>query len=109
VWLVNTGWSGGPFGVGKRMRIAHTRAMVTAALDGTLSMAPTTPDPIFKVLVPERCPGVPAEVLQPRTTWPDHWAYDTQANELARKFANNFKQFENKVDPAISAAGPQPV
>ncbi len=109
VWLVNTGWSGGPYGVGKRMRISHTRAMVTAALDGSLSMVPTVSDPVFKVLVPERCPGVPADVLQPRSTWPDHWAYDTQANDLARKFFENFKQFEKNVDPAIAAAGPQPV
>src|SRR3712207_4334134 len=71
VWLVNTGWTGGPYGVGRRMPIAHTRAMVNAALDGRLADVPLTPDPIFGVGVPARCPGVPDDLLQPRTTWRD--------------------------------------
>jgi phosphoenolpyruvate carboxykinase (ATP) len=107
VWLVNTGWSGGPYGVGQRMKIAHTRAMVTAALEGSLAMAPTTPDPIFGVHVPERIHGVPNDVLKPRNTWADKDAYDCKARELAHKFIENFKQFESKVDPAITAAGPR--
>ena len=106
VWLVNTGWSGGPYGVGHRMKIAHTRAMVTAALDGTLGAVAMRPDPVFGVYVPEYCPGVPSEVLQPRDTWADKEAYDVKARELAAKFAENFKQFHAKVSPAIAAAGP---
>ncbi len=106
VWLVNTGWSGGPFGVGKRMSIAHTRAMVHAALNGDLDTVPTTPDPIFGIGVPSQVPGVPDEVLQPRNTWTDPQAYDRQARDLARRFTENFKQFENDVTPEVSAAGP---
>ncbi len=107
VWLVNTGWSGGPYGVGQRMKIAHTRAMVTAALDGSLATISTTPDPVFGVLVPDHCPGVPTEVLQPRNTWPDPAAYDAKAADLAAKFKANFKQFEAQVGPEIVAAGPR--
>lgn len=107
VWLVNTGWSGGPYGVGKRMSIAHTRAMVRAALNGELDDVPTTPDPIFGVGVPAQVPGVPDEVLNPRNTWGDPEAYDRQARDLARRFTENFKQFEKDVTPEISAAGPK--
>lgn len=107
VWLVNTGWSGGPYGVGHRIKIAHTRAMVTAALEGTLVTVPTRPDPIFGVHVPEHCPGVPHEVLQPRSTWSDKAAYDAMARDLGHKFIQNFKQFEASVDAAITAAGPK--
>lgn len=107
VWLVNTGWSGGPYGVGKRMSIAHTRAMVHAALNGDLDNVPTTPDPIFGVGVPASVPGVPSEVLQPRNTWADPKAYDTQAQDLARRFTENFKQFEQDVTPEVRAAGPR--
>ncbi len=105
VWLVNTGWSGGPYGVGRRMRIAHTRAMVTAALEGHLATVPTAPDPIFGLQTPISCPNVPEEVLTPRRTWADVAAYDDKAKELARKFVENFKQF--KVDLQVVAAGPQ--
>jgi phosphoenolpyruvate carboxykinase (ATP) len=107
VWLVNTGWSGGPYGVGQRMRIGHTRAMVTAALEGVLEDIPTTPDPVFGVNIPKRCPGVPDSVLQPRNTWTDKDAYDRMAHELAAKFVENFKQFN--VDEKIVAAGPRVV
>jgi phosphoenolpyruvate carboxykinase (ATP) len=106
VWLVNTGWSGGPYGTGKRMSIAHTRTMVHAALNGDLDTVPTTPDPIFRVSVPARVPGVPDEVLRPRNTWADPQAYDRQARDLARRFTENFKQFEKDVTPEVSAAGP---
>jgi phosphoenolpyruvate carboxykinase (ATP) len=107
VWLVNTGWSGGPFGVGQRIKIAHTRAMVTAILDGRLRDVPTEPDPMFRVHVPTACPGVPPEVLKPRDTWPDKAAYDSMARELAKRFNENFKQFAGAVSPEVGAAGPQ--
>jgi phosphoenolpyruvate carboxykinase (ATP) len=106
VWLVNTGWSGGPPGVGQRMKIAHTRAMVRAVLNGSLRDVPTEPDPIFGVHVPVACPGVPPEVLKPRNTWADKEAYDRQARELARRMVENFKQFASVVDPKVAAAGP---
>jgi phosphoenolpyruvate carboxykinase (ATP) len=107
VWLVNTGWSGGPVGTGQRMAIAYTRAMVTAALDGSLREVPTEPDPIFGIHVPVACPGVPPELLQPRNTWPDKDAYDTKARDLAQRFNANFQQFASGVDPDVLAAGPK--
>ena len=105
-WLVNTGWSGGPFGVGHRMKIAHTRAMIHAALNGKLARVPAQPDPVFRVLVPQSCDGVPSEVLQPRATWPDPVAYDRAASELAGRFEENFKRFAPIVDPQVREAGP---
>ena len=87
VWLVNTGWTGGPYGVGKRMSIAHTRALLTAALDGKLAGVEFKPDPVFGIEVPTSCPGVPAGVLTPRGTWPDPAGYDKQAAKLAGMFA----------------------
>ena len=107
VWLVNTGWSGGPYGVGQRIPIAHTRAMVQAALSGALDTVPTTPDPNFGVAVPSRCPNVPTEVLNPRHTWADHAAYDVQARKLAGMFTENFKAFVDQVPPAVRVAGPR--
>jgi phosphoenolpyruvate carboxykinase (ATP) len=107
VWLVNTGWTGGPVGTGQRMPIPYTRAMVTATLDGSLRDVATEPDPIFGVHIPVACPGVPPELLQPRNTWPDKSAYAAKARELARQFTENFKQFANTVDPEVVAAGPQ--
>jgi phosphoenolpyruvate carboxykinase (ATP) len=107
VWLVNTGWSGGPFGVGSRMKLAYTRAMVRAVLDGSLSGVATTPDPVFGIHVPETCPDVPNEVLQPRKTWEDKGAYDEQARKLAGMFAENFQQFEEHVGEEVKAAGPK--
>ena len=109
VWLVNTGWTGGPAGVGKRMSIAYTRAMVAAALDGSLAAVPTVSDPIFGVGVPTTCPGVPPAVLQPRNTWADPAAYDAKARELAERFHENFAQFADIVGPEIAAAGPRAV
>jgi phosphoenolpyruvate carboxykinase (ATP) len=106
VWLVNTGWSGGPYGVGQRMKIAYTRAMVNAALDGALADVPTRPDPVFGVTVPTACPDVPNEVLDPRQTWDDPVAYDTQARKLAGMFNENFKTFADQVSPEVRAAGP---
>jgi phosphoenolpyruvate carboxykinase (ATP) len=106
VYLVNTGWSGGPYGVGSRMKLAYTRAMVTAALNGSLDAATYTPDPIFGVLVPDSCPGVPAEVLNPRNTWADKDAYDRAARDLAAKFQQNFTKFTG-VPEAVRQAGPK--
>ena len=104
-WLINTGWSGGAFGVGERMKIAHTRAMVRAALDGRLSAIETRPDPIFGLHVPTACPDVPPQVLDPRSTWADKEAYDSTARELASRFEKNFKQFEDAVTPEVRKAG----
>jgi phosphoenolpyruvate carboxykinase (ATP) len=106
VWLVNTGWTGGPYGTGRRMPIAHTRAMVHALLDGALDEVAFAPDPHFGVLVPEACPGVPPDVLQPRNTWADYAAYDDKAHELAARFHENFQQFAGAVRPEIAAAAP---
>lgn len=92
-WLVNTGWSGGPYGVGSRMKIAHTRAMVRAAIDGTLGNLPTVTDPVFGLRLPTSCPDVPSEVLNPRNTWKNTADYDAKAKELAEKFRTNYEQF----------------
>jgi phosphoenolpyruvate carboxykinase (ATP) len=107
VWLVNTGWSGGPYGVGKRMKIAYTRAMINAALSGALASVPYEVDAIFNLAVPTSVPGVPSEILNPRGTWPRAADYDVQARKLARMFADNFKAFETSVGPAVKAAGPK--
>lgn len=106
VFLVNTGWTGGEYGVGKRMDLNHTRAMVQAALEGELANVETTTDPIFGLHVPIECPGVPDSVLQPKKTWEDGEAYDRKANELAHKFKENFKQFKD-VPAEIEKGGPQ--
>ncbi len=106
VWLVNTGWTGGPYGVGTRMKIAHTRAMINAALSGALDHVGYDRDPIFNLDVPSSCPGVPPEVLKPRNTWKDPAAYDAQAKKLAQMFVDNFKTFEATASPAVKAAGP---
>lgn len=105
VYLVNTGWSGGAYGIGKRVSIKHTRAMVSAALSGALDAVKYTSHPVFQVLVPEEVPGVPTEILNPRNAWDDAEAYDQQAQELARQFVENFKQF-GSVRPEILEAGP---
>ena len=104
VWLVNTGWSGGGFGGGERMESKHTRAMVNAALDGRLAEESFTADENFGVLVPDACPDVPDEVLNPRNTWKDKDAYDAQAKDLRRLFEENFQQFESAVDDKVKAA-----
>jgi phosphoenolpyruvate carboxykinase (ATP) len=106
-WLVNTGWTGGPYGTGERMNIDHTRSMVRAALDGRLDDVPTRTDRIFGVEVPTSCPDVPASFLEPRGTWPDPAGYDRQAATLATMFAENFAAFEDGADPEIRAAGPR--
>jgi phosphoenolpyruvate carboxykinase (ATP) len=106
VWLLNTGWSGGPYGVGKRMKLDYTRAMVRAMLAGQLDGVATKTDPVFGLHVPTAVPGVPAEVLDPRNTWPDKAEYDAQAQKLAGMFRKNFEQFGHESDE-IKAAGPK--
>ena len=98
-WLLNTGWSGGPYGVGKRMRISLTRRLLRAALDGELEGVAFTPDPVFKVLVPDSCPDVADELLKPRSTWSDGAAYDAQARLLAERFAENFARYRPRCPP----------
>ncbi|MDJ0845047.1 phosphoenolpyruvate carboxykinase (ATP) [Crocosphaera sp.] len=105
VFLINTGWSGGPHGVGHRIAIKHTRAMVTAALNGQLDQVKYHPHPIFKVWVPEKVTGVPHRILDPQNTWDDAEAYQQQALELAHRFQSNFQQFHD-VPAEIMAAGP---
>jgi phosphoenolpyruvate carboxykinase (ATP) len=106
VWLVNTGWTGGPYGIGRRMTIAYTRAMIAAALTGALDTVRYQQHPIFNVEMPTTCPGVPDAVLDPRSTWTDATQYDTQARALARMFVENFKTFEADVADAVKKAGP---
>jgi len=106
VWLVNTGWTGGPFGEGHRMEIKYTRAMVNAALEGKLDSVEFKQEPIFGLSIPAEVPGVPSEVLNPRVTWKDKAAYDKMAIELAKKFHENFKNFKADSDETIRNAGP---
>ncbi|MGH7587060.1 MAG: phosphoenolpyruvate carboxykinase (ATP) [Gemmatimonadota bacterium] len=106
VYLVNTGWTGGPYGVGRRMNLGHTRAMVSAALNGELENAHFTAHPVFGIEVPDRCPAVPDEVLDPRSTWDEPDAYDAKARELAGRFEENFVKFDG-VPEQIAAAGPE--
>jgi phosphoenolpyruvate carboxykinase (ATP) len=106
VWLVNTGWTGGAFGFGKRMKISHTRAMISAALSGALDHVGYQRHPIFNLEMPTSCLDVPVEVLDPRSTWADKAAYDAQARKLAAMFIENFKTFEGDVDAAVKKAGP---
>ena len=107
-WLVNTGWSGGAYGVGKRMSIAHTRAMVNAALEGKLSDVAFESEPFFGLEIPATVPGVPNDVLNPRNAWNDKAAYDTTARRLAGLFADNFKQFESQASEGVRQAAIRP-
>jgi phosphoenolpyruvate carboxykinase (ATP) len=106
VWLVNTGWTGGSYGVGHRMDIGHTRNMVRAALGGELRDVATVVDPIFRVAIPTEVPGVPSDVLTPRKTWPDEDAYDAAARKIAHMFHENFEAYADGVSPAVRDAGP---
>lgn len=105
-WLINTGWTGGPHGVGRRMDIAHTRTMLNLALDGKLDDVSYQEHPVFRVQVPQQCPGVPGEVLNPEQTWGDRSAYEAKAKELATRFHENFAQFSDVVSEEVRAAGP---
>jgi phosphoenolpyruvate carboxykinase (ATP) len=107
VWLVNTGWTGGAYGTGSRMKIAHTRAMITAALSGQLDNVAYKKHDILNLDMPTTCPGVPDAVLDPRSTWTDAAKYDEQAGKLAKMFVDNFKTFEGDVSAAVKAAGPK--
>ena len=106
VWLVNTGWTGGPYGTGERMKLSYTRAMVRAALAGQLDEVEMATAPFFNLQIPTDVPGVPAQVLNPRDTWPDADAYDAKARELAAAFQKNFEQFADRVPQAVRDAGP---
>lgn len=97
VWLVNTGWSGGAYGVGSRMKIAYTRAIINAVLDGSLSQATFVNEPFFGLAIPTECPGVPSDILNPRMTWADQNAYDVQAQKLANMFSENAKKFADRL------------
>lgn len=107
VFLINTGWSGGAYGVGKRMKLSYTRAMVTAAIEGQLTDVPYELDPIFNVYVPTQCPNVSPELLKPRNVWQDKEAYDDKARELAGLFIKNFTRFGDNVPVEITEAGPK--
>ncbi len=106
VWLVNTGWTGGPYGVGNRMKLKYTRAMITEALEGRLDNVDFVQHPIFGLSMPTTCENVPDEVLNPRGTWSDTEAYDAKANELATSFKKNFAQFEEYANEEILKGGP---
>jgi phosphoenolpyruvate carboxykinase (ATP) len=106
-WLVNTGWSGGPYGTGQRMKIAYTRAMIRAILNGSLASVETQPDPIFGLNIPVSCPEVPSEVLIPRNTWEDKMAYDEKALDLARRFNENFNKYADRVSEGVRAVAPK--
>jgi phosphoenolpyruvate carboxykinase (ATP) len=107
VWLVNTGWTGGSYGTGTRMKLAHTRLMIRAILSGMLENTPTHEDPVFRLRVPREVAGVPHEVLDPRGTWHDAAAYDDAAARLAAMFRENFQRFENEVSEGVRRAGPR--
>ena len=103
-WLVNTGWTGGKYGTGTRMPIAHTRTLLRAALDGSLNQATFTPDPFFGLMIPNAVPGIPTEILNPRNAWPTPTDYDTTATDLARRFEENFETFAASVGDDVKAA-----
>ncbi|MFD2515673.1 phosphoenolpyruvate carboxykinase (ATP) [Pontibacter locisalis] len=107
VWLVNTGWTGGPYGTGSRMKLPYTRAMITAALNGQLDNVSYVKHPVFGVEIPTSCPNVPSEVLNPRDTWKDKEAYDAKAQDLASKFIKNFSKYSEYANQSILAGAPQ--
>jgi phosphoenolpyruvate carboxykinase (ATP) len=107
VWMINTGWSGGPYGVGSRMKLSFTRAMITAALEGKLDNASYDAHPVFGMMMPTGCPGVPAEILNPRNTWADKGAYDSMAKNLAEQFIKNFEKYASGANEEILAAAPK--
>jgi phosphoenolpyruvate carboxykinase (ATP) len=109
VWLINTGWSGGEYGTGSRIKLKYTRAMITAALEGKLDNVEYTTHDVFGLAMPNECENVPTEILSPKNTWADKAAYDAKANSLATKFVANFKQFESAANEEIMAAAPKTV
>ena len=104
---MNTGWTGGPFGVGHRMAIAHSRALLNAAMSGKLDNVPTYQDPYFGLTVPTTCPGVPDAILYPQKTWADPQAYETTARDLAGRFRENFTKYAANVEAEVLAAEPK--
>jgi phosphoenolpyruvate carboxykinase (ATP) len=106
-WLVNTGWTGGGYGVGSRMKIEHTRALMNAALDGSFEKVEMQTDPIFGFLVPSEAPGVPLDILNPRKAWSNTSDYDANAKKLAVLFHENFDQFKDESPDEVIAAGPK--
>jgi phosphoenolpyruvate carboxykinase (ATP) len=106
-WLVNTGWSGGSYGVGSRIKLKYTRAIIDAIHSGALADVATQPDPVFGLAVPTSCPDVPSEMLQPRNTWADKAAYDEKAKKVAALFRENFKKYEGQASAEIRGAGPK--
>jgi phosphoenolpyruvate carboxykinase (ATP) len=106
VWLINTGWTGGSYGIGSRMKLSYTRAMITAALNGELDKVEFEDLPIFKLRVPKNCPNVPVEILNPRNTWKDKAAYDAKAADLAQAFIKNFQQYAEGASEEILSAAP---
>ncbi|MFM7233751.1 MAG: phosphoenolpyruvate carboxykinase (ATP), partial [Flavobacteriales bacterium] len=107
VWLINTGWSGGSYGTGERMKLKFTRAMITAALEGKLDGVSYETHDVFGLQMPTTCPEVPTELLNPRNTWKDKAAYDAKANELADKFIKNFEKFKEFANDEILSASPK--
>ena len=108
VWMINTGWTGGPYGIGHRMSLKYTRAMITAALEGKLDNVSYEAHPVFGMMMPTTCPDVPAEILNPRNTWNDKTAYDTKAKDLASQFIKNFEKYASGVTEEILASAPKP-
>jgi len=106
-WLVNTGWIGGPYGIGKRISIKYTRALLNAALSGKLLKVPYSPDPVFGFDVPQSCEGVPADILNPAGSWTNKEVYNQRYRELAGRFIENFRKFEDRCPPEVRAAGPK--
>ncbi len=106
VWMINTGWSGGPYGIGHRMKLPYTRAMITAALEGKLDHVSYEAHPVFGMMMPLSCPEVPSEILNPRNTWADKNDYDVKAKDLAKQFRKNFEKYEAGVNDEIKAAAP---
>jgi phosphoenolpyruvate carboxykinase (ATP) len=107
VWMVNTGWSGGAYGVGSRMKLGYTRAMITAALEGKLNTVSYEAHPVFGMMMPTSCPNVPSEILNPRNTWADKNAYDAMAKNLAQQFVKNFEKYASGANEEILAAAPK--
>jgi phosphoenolpyruvate carboxykinase (ATP) len=107
VWMINTGWSGGPYGVGSRMKLSYTRAMITAALKGELDNVAYEAHPVFGMMMPTTCPGVPSEILNPRSTWADKAAYDEKSKDLATQFVQNFEKYASGVTEEIIKAAPK--
>jgi len=106
-WLVNTGWSGGAYGTGSRIKLKYTRAIIDAIHAGTLAAEKTAEDPVFGFAVPQACPGVPSEILMPRNTWADKAAYDEKAKKVAQLFRDNFKKYDAQASAEVRAGGPK--